>query len=66
MHSKNNTDDLRIIGIQEVIAPVQCLEEMPVTEAAANTTTSTRNEIHKILSGNDDRLLVIFRPLLYP
>ena len=62
MHSKHSTDDLRIIGIQEVIAPVQCLEEMPVTETAANTTSSTRTEIHNILAGQDDRLLVIVGP----
>ncbi len=62
MHSKHNTDDLRIVGIQEVIAPVQCLEEMPVTETAANTTWTTRTEIHNILQGKDDRLLVIVGP----
>ena len=62
MHSKHNTDDLRIIGVQEVIAPVKCLEEMPLTEAAADTTWSTRNEIHRILSKQDDRLLLIIGP----
>jgi 3-deoxy-7-phosphoheptulonate synthase len=62
MHSIYNTDDLRIIGMQEVIAPDQCHAEMPITESAANTTFSTRNDIHNILTKKDDRLLVIVGP----
>ena len=62
MHSKYNTDDLRISGIKEVIAPVAVHDELPITENAANTVLQTRSEIHKILTGEDDRLLVVVGP----
>ena len=57
-----NTDDLRIKEIREVISPWQLLAEMPVSEAAADLTLRTRDAIHRILTGEDDRLLVISGP----
>jgi len=62
MHSKFNTDDLRICETKEVVAPVQIHAEFPMTETAANTILHARNDIHKILAGKDDRLLVIVGP----
>ena len=56
------TDDLRINDIKTVIPPAVLLEEIPVTEQAAKTTYETRQAIHNILSGDDDRLLVIAGP----
>ena len=57
-----NTDDLRIKEIREVVSPWQLLAEMPVSDAAADLTLRTRDEIHRILTGEDDRLLVISGP----
>lgn len=62
MHTKYNTDDLRICGTKEVIAPIQVHTEMPISEAAAQTTALARQEIHKILAGLDDRLVVVVGP----
>ncbi|WP_340120723.1 3-deoxy-7-phosphoheptulonate synthase [Methylobacter svalbardensis] len=62
MHTKYNTDDLRICGTTEVIAPVQVHTEMPISEAAAQTTALARQDIHKILAGLDDRLVVVVGP----
>ncbi|MDO9107101.1 MAG: 3-deoxy-7-phosphoheptulonate synthase AroG [Methylovulum sp.] len=62
MQTKYNTDDLRICGIKEVIAPVQVHDELPINEAAAKTTLEARAQIHQILTGQDDRLLVIVGP----
>jgi len=62
MHTKYNTDDLRICGTKEVIAPVQVHTEMPISEAAAQTTALARQDIHKILAGLDDRLVVVVGP----
>ncbi len=62
MHTKYNTDDLRICATREVIAPVQVHDEMPITDAAAQTTLEARADIHKILTGEDDRLLVVVGP----
>ena len=62
MQSKFNTDDLRIRETKEVVAPVQVHDEIPMTETAANTILHARNDIHKILTGEDDRLIVIVGP----
>lgn len=59
---KYKTDDLRITGIQEVIPPEELHKEFPVSDQAAELIFSTRNQIHKILKGEDDRLLVIIGP----
>lgn len=55
-------DDLRIKDIKELLPPVALLEKFPATEKAAETVSQARNAIHKILRGNDDRLLVVIGP----
>lgn len=55
-------DDLRITEIKELLPPVALLEKFPATDKAAKTVSQTRNAIHKILKGNDDRLLVVIGP----
>lgn len=62
MQSKFNTDDLRISETKEVVAPVQVHDEIPMTEKAADTILHARNDIHRVLSGEDDRLIVIVGP----
>ncbi len=62
MHTKYNTDDLRICATKEVMPPAQVHEEMPINETAAQTTLQARAEIHNILTGEDDRLLVVVGP----
>ncbi len=62
MQTKYNTDDLRICETKEVIAPIQVHEELPITEEAAATTLAARAAIHNILTGSDDRVLVIVGP----
>ena len=59
---KYKTDDLRINEIKTITPPAVLCEEIPVTESAAKTTYETRQVIHKILSGDDDRLVVITGP----
>jgi 3-deoxy-7-phosphoheptulonate synthase len=61
-HNPFNTDDLRIIGIKEVIAPHEAHEEYPISASAAETVLKARREIQDILAGKDDRLLVIIGP----
>ncbi|MDG6777778.1 3-deoxy-7-phosphoheptulonate synthase AroG [Thiomicrorhabdus sp. zzn3] len=56
------TDDLRIKNITEVRPPCELHEQFPITESAAKTVYDTRQQIHNILSGRDDRLLVIIGP----
>jgi 3-deoxy-7-phosphoheptulonate synthase len=56
------TDDLRIKSIREVVPPAEVHAEHPLTEQAAKTTAMTRQAIHNILRGDDDRLLVVIGP----
>ena len=56
------TDDLRICEVQEVIPPSQVHAEFPIGHKAALTTLQARREIHRVLSGQDDRLVVIIGP----
>ncbi|HIF51664.1 MAG TPA: 3-deoxy-7-phosphoheptulonate synthase [Thiotrichaceae bacterium] len=56
------TDDLRIESIKPVISPAVITEEIRITKEAAKTTALTRNAIHDILHGEDDRLIVITGP----
>jgi 3-deoxy-7-phosphoheptulonate synthase len=62
MQTKYNTDDLRICATREVIPPAQVHDEMPLNATAAQTTLQARAEIHRILTGEDDRLLVVVGP----
>ena len=55
-------DDVRIVEIQELIAPTTLLHEYPLTLDAGNTIRYTRHAIHRILHGADDRLIVIVGP----
>lgn len=56
------TDDLRIKNITEVQSPETLHQEFPITETAAQTVYDTRQQIHNILSGRDDRILVVIGP----
>jgi 3-deoxy-7-phosphoheptulonate synthase len=58
----HQTDDLRIKEIKELVPPAHVLREFPVSETAARTVYETRQAIHRILHGADDRLLVIMGP----
>ncbi len=59
---KYRTDDLRIRETKELISPAQVHEQYPVSEKAAEVVYSTRQAIHEILQGQDDRLLVVVGP----
>jgi 3-deoxy-7-phosphoheptulonate synthase len=59
---KYKTDDLRILEIKEVSPPDMVHAEYPISDAASENISETRNAIHRILHGQDDRLLVIIGP----
>jgi len=62
MGMKYQTDDLRIREIKELLPPDHVLREFPITEKAAEAVFETRQAIHRILHGADDRLLAIMGP----
>ena len=56
------TDDIRVKEIKELAPPSHLLREFPNSEKAAQKIFETRDAIHRILHGMDDRLLVIAGP----
>lgn len=55
-------DDVRINKIKELLPPVAILERFPASEHASATVFNGRQNIHKILQKQDDRLLVVIGP----
>ncbi|MFN3266832.1 MAG: 3-deoxy-7-phosphoheptulonate synthase AroG [Deinococcales bacterium] len=58
----HRTDDLRIREIKELAPPTHLLREFPVSEKASNTVFASRQALHRILHGMDDRLMVVVGP----
>src|SRR6266850_774502 len=56
------TRDLRVENIRPLLPPAILLEELPVSETASQTVSRGREEVSKILWGEDDRLIVIVGP----
>ncbi|GAB3447091.1 3-deoxy-7-phosphoheptulonate synthase AroG [Massilia solisilvae] len=56
------TDDLRIREMKELTPPSHLIREFPVTPAAEHTAAGARTALHRILHGQDDRLLVVIGP----
>jgi len=59
---KHITDDVRIREIKELSPPAHILREFPPTDAAAETTFTARQAVHRVLHGADDRLVVVVGP----
>ena len=57
-----STDDVRVVGATEVIAPRTLLRDLPVSDVAADTVTRGRQEVRRIVHGDDARLLVVVGP----
>ena len=58
----HRTDDLRIREMKELTPPSHLIREFPVTPAAAETASAARIALHRILHGQDDRLMVVIGP----
>src|SRR5699024_5676841 len=56
------TDDIRINEIKELLPPIAVLEKYPATAQASATVFESRHAIHRILTDEDDRLLVVIGP----
>ena len=59
---KIHIDDVRISEIKELVPPAHVLREFPATPKAAEVAYEARQDIHRILYGADDRLLVVIGP----
>ncbi|HCG91500.1 MAG TPA: 3-deoxy-7-phosphoheptulonate synthase [Dehalococcoidia bacterium] len=59
---KSDRTDINILSTEPLITPAQLLNKYPVTEQAAATVLSGRQQVKDILEGKDDRLIVITGP----
>ena len=62
MNAKHATDDVRIREMKELSPPSHLLREFPLRDRPAQLVYETRQAIHRILHGMDDRLLVVVGP----
>ncbi len=60
--TRHRTDDLRINALNPLISPAVLAYYLPPTEAASELVATTRDQAEAILSGEDDRLLVVVGP----
>jgi 3-deoxy-7-phosphoheptulonate synthase len=60
MHFK--VDDVRIREIKELAPPAHLVREFPCSEKTEELTYHTREAIHRILHGSDDRMVVVVGP----
>jgi len=58
----HNTDDLRIREIKELAPPAHVMREHPGSPNISELVYGTRQALHRILHGMDDRLIVIIGP----
>ena len=58
----HQVDDTRIQEIKELTPPAHLLREFPAGEKASDVVFGARAAIHRILEGEDDRLLVVVGP----
>lgn len=56
------TDDVRIIEIQTLIKPAEIIEKLKESDVSTENILATRTAIHRVLHGEDDRLLVVVGP----
>jgi 3-deoxy-7-phosphoheptulonate synthase len=58
----SSTDDVRIAEIKELSPPAHLLRECPCTDAIGQVVLAARAQLHAILRGEDDRLVVVIGP----
>jgi 3-deoxy-7-phosphoheptulonate synthase len=56
------TDDLRIRELKELTPPSHLIREFPCSEKIATVTANSRQALHRILHGQDDRMMVVIGP----
>jgi len=58
----HRTDDVRISQLKPLIPPAILMEEVPISEAVSSLVSRTREDVAKVLAGQDPRLVVIVGP----
>jgi 3-deoxy-7-phosphoheptulonate synthase len=61
-HMPDTTDDLRIESLRPLIPPAILMEELPASAADTELIAQARQEVARIVSGEDDRLVIVVGP----
>ncbi|NNL84805.1 MAG: 3-deoxy-7-phosphoheptulonate synthase [Myxococcales bacterium] len=56
------TDDLRIESLRPLLPPAILMEELPLGEKSSATIARGREQVERVIRGEDDRLLVVVGP----
>src|SRR4051812_1518359 len=56
------TNDLHVAGFQPLISPHELLAELPLAPAHAKLVQDSRDQVRRVLAGQDDRLVVVVGP----
>ncbi|HEX3776042.1 MAG TPA: 3-deoxy-7-phosphoheptulonate synthase [Polyangiaceae bacterium] len=56
------TDDVRIDSLRPLIPPAILMEELPVGDAGTKLISEARQEVARIVTGEDDRVVVVVGP----
>jgi 3-deoxy-7-phosphoheptulonate synthase len=56
------TTNLRVLGVNPLLSPVTLQKDVPLSDVASETVARGRQQVSAILSGTDDRLLVVVGP----
>lgn len=62
MSISHKTDDIKIKEVKELLPPIAHLYELPISDEASELVYRTRQEIARLVHGEDNRLLVIIGP----
>jgi 3-deoxy-7-phosphoheptulonate synthase len=62
IQTRHLTDDTRIRESDVLLAPMQICRELAASDAALEVTARARDAIHCVLTGEDDRLVVVVGP----
>ena len=54
--------DVNVVSTEQLISPVELVRQVPASAAAEKTVLEGRNQIRRILSGEDDRMMMVVGP----
>ncbi len=57
-----SVDDVRIRALEELVTPDEVMAQFPCSPEVASLVYDTRRTLHRILHGEDDRLIVVIGP----
>ena len=59
---KSSTRDVNVESTEALISPIDLVNRFPISEAVENTVLSGREQVRKILDGEDSRLMMVVGP----